>query len=244
MSNEMLQTLISGAFAIFGVIVGALISGLGNFFERRRKENEEKNKTISCLLSLYFYVSHLCEEKPLKDMIESSVNDLQKRNQSTNMKDIMDGFEKIFLPSRSESMQNYLYEGIEGLKQRIKDAVDFLAARDPLLAYSLNAKIHILEMANLAENYTNECMNMYAQLRKVNLSADYVNQLQRDTKRDVLSDVLGSIEENLYAVANDKKNKTKIAQQLRGLQPQKEVTEMQKKIIKDLIKKFVEQDFS
>lgn len=241
MSNEMILTLIS---AISGVIVGACISGLGSFIERRRKENEEKNKTISCLLSLYFYVSHLCGEEPLKDVLESSVGDLQKQYQFVNTRDIMNGFEKVFLPSHSESMQNYLNEGIESLKQRIKNSVDFLAARDPLLAYSLDAKIHILAMVNLAEKYTEECMGKFAQLRKIDISADYINQLQRETKKDVLSDVLGSIEENLYVVADDKKIKKKIAQQLRGIQPQKDVSEMQKKLIKDLIKNFIEQNFS
>lgn len=244
MSNEIIQTLISGSFVISGVIVGACISGLGNFFERRRKENKEKNKTISCLLSLYFYVSHLCGEDPLKDVIESSVGDLQKQYQSVNKKDIVNDFEKVFLPSRSESMQKYLNEGIESLKQRIKDAVDFLAARDPFLAYSLNAKIHVLAMANLAENYTEECMGEYARLRKINIPADYLNQLQRDTKRDVLSDVLESIEENLYVVADDQKMKKKIAQQLRGVRPKKDVSEMQKKLVKDLIKNFIELNFS
>jgi hypothetical protein len=242
MSNEVIQSLINGIFVISGVIVGACIPELRFIFDRRRKIKEEKNKTISCLLSLYFYVSHLCGEEPLQEVIESSVNELRKQTENTI--EIMNGFEKVFLPSRSKSMQNYLNEGVESLKQRMKDAVDFLSARDPLLAYSLDAKIHILAIANLAENYTEECIGKYAQLRKINISPDYIDQLQRKTKRDVLSDVLGSIEENLYVVAGGKKFKKKIAQQLHDIQPQKEVSEIQKKLIKDLVKNFIEQNFS
>lgn len=49
MSEGMLQSLIGGFFAVIYVVVGAGITGIGNYRDRLRKRREDKNKTVFCL---------------------------------------------------------------------------------------------------------------------------------------------------------------------------------------------------
>ena len=83
MTEGMIQAFVNGGFVILGVFVGALITGLGNILARRRKDKEEQNKAVSCLLSLYFYVFQLYED-PLLESIDSHVKDINKLSDFEN----------------------------------------------------------------------------------------------------------------------------------------------------------------
>ena len=235
----MLQSLVGGVFAVMCVVVGAGITGIGNYRERKRKQREEKNKTIFCLLSLYFYVSHLCFDDPLQKVVESCFDDLRREGGTKNVDSLEDELKKILSPSQYASVQKYLSNGIDELKEHLKDAVDRLSARNPILAYSLEAKLNVLSMRDLAENYVAEGMKRYSALREFEISPDYISKVQQDLKKDIMMDVMGSIKENLYAVGSGRKDRRKIALFLENIQSSSKASEGQKKIVKDIVKNVI-----
>ena len=183
MSEGMLQSLIGGFFAVICVVVGAGITGIGNYRDRLRKRREDKNKTVFCLLSLYFYVSHLCADNPLQKVVESCFDDVRRECGIKDTDFLEDELKKILSPTQYTSVQKYLSNGIDELKQHLKDAVDRLSARNPILAYSLEAKLNVLSMMDLAENYVAEGIKKYSAF------VQWHNPARKRTKVSKFSDI-------------------------------------------------------
>lgn len=231
MTEGMIQAFVNGGFVILGVFVGALITGLGNILARRRKDKEEQNKAVSCLLSLYFYVFQLYED-PLLESIDSHVKDINKLSDFENE---IESLKNIVLPSRSKAMQKYWTDCVGDLDQRIRAIIDNLAAKDPILACSLEAKLHILKMMDLAENRIAEGLEKFAQVRNVELPSDCVKRFQQKTKKDVLQVVLESARENLFKIAGNRKGRKQIERYLKEMHSNNNISEMQMSLIQDFV---------
>ena len=238
-SEEIIPSLVGGVFAVICVVVGAGITGIGNYRDRLRKRREDKNKTVFCLLSLYFYVSHLCADDPLQKVVESCFDDVRRGCGIKDTDSLEDELKKILSPTQYTSVQKYLSNGIDELKQRLKDAVDRLSARNPILAYSLEAKLNVLSMMDLAENYVAEGMKKYSALRGIEISPDNINKMQQDLKKDIMMDVMGSIKENLYAIESSRKGRKRISFFLENIQSSPKTFEGQKNNVKDIVQNVI-----
>jgi len=184
-------------------------------------------------------VSHLCADDPLQKVVESCFDDVRRECGITDADSLEDELKKILSPTQYTSVQKYLSNGIDALKQHLKDAVDRLSARNPILAYSLEAKLNVLSMMDLAENYVAEGMKKYSALRGIEISPDNINKMQQDLKKDIVMDVMGSIKENLYAIESSRKGRKRISIFLENIQSSPKTFEGQKNNVKDIVKNVI-----
>lgn len=183
--------------ALFSVAFGWFLNELGQWFRTRKEDKKIKKQVLYNLLEVYYTFSRLDTSDITKNITNAVLSRIPQEEQTDELKQQMN---LLYSTIANNIIKEEIASKFDSIEKKYTEAIDHLAAIDPITAYRLNGRAKIMQGFEMMHSSMEEVQEHFPEGNNEEMQTQ-ITSVINILKPDIIKEGIQDLEEEITNIS-------------------------------------------